>query len=56
MLGVRSQAAIHRRKLQVKYFKGLNQIVESLETDESTNNDPIKIAFVFDEKYLTANV
>jgi len=38
------------------YFKNLNQIVDSLETDESTKNDPIKRAFVFDGKYLTANV
>ena len=40
----------------MKYFKNLNQIVESLETDESTRNDPIKRAFVFDGKHLTANV
>ena len=38
------------------YFRNLNQIVESLETDESTKNDPIKRAFVFDGKHLTANV
>lgn len=38
------------------YFKNLNQIVESLETDESTKNDPIKRAFVFDGQHLTANV
>jgi len=40
----------------VKYFKNLNQIVESLETDESTKDDPIKRVFVFDGKHLTANV
>ncbi|WP_020405707.1 cupin domain-containing protein [Hahella ganghwensis] len=38
------------------YFKNLDQIVESLDTDESTKNDPIKRVFVFDGKYLTANV
>lgn len=38
------------------YFKNLDQIVESLETDESTKNDPIKRVFVFDGKHLTANV
>lgn len=38
------------------YFKNLDQIVESLETDESTKDDPIKRAFVFDGKHLTANV
>ncbi|WP_166266777.1 cupin domain-containing protein [Marinobacter caseinilyticus] len=38
------------------YFKNLNQIVERLETDESTKNDPIKRAFVFDGRHLTANV
>jgi len=40
----------------VKYFKNLNQMVDSLETDESTKNDPIKRVFVFDGKHLTANV
>ncbi|TFH87261.1 cupin domain-containing protein [Billgrantia azerbaijanica] len=38
------------------YFQNLNQIVESLETDESTKNDPIKRVFVFDGRHLTANV
>lgn len=38
------------------YFQNLDQIVESLETDESTKNDPIKRVFVFDGKHLTANV
>lgn len=41
------------------YFNNLNQIVESLETDEAdelTKNDPIKRVFVFDGKHLTANV
>lgn len=28
------------------YFQNLNQIVESLETDETTKNDPIKRIFV----------
>jgi quercetin dioxygenase-like cupin family protein len=40
----------------VMYFNNLNQIVESLETDKSTSNDPIKRVFVFDGKHLTANV
>lgn len=38
------------------YFQNLDQIVESLEADESTKNDPIKRAFVFDGKHMTANV
>lgn len=38
------------------YFQNLDQIVQSLDTDESTKNDPIKRVFVFDGKYLTANV
>ena len=38
------------------YFKNLNQIVESLDTDESTKHDPIKRVFAFDGKHLTANV
>lgn len=38
------------------YFQNLNQIVESLETDESTKNDPIKRVFVFDGRHMTANV
>jgi len=45
-----------QEETKVMYFKNLNQIVESLETDESTKNDPIKRAFVFDGKHLTANV
>lgn len=40
----------------MKYFGNLSQIVDSLETDESTKDDPIKRAFVFDGKHLTANV
>jgi quercetin dioxygenase-like cupin family protein len=40
----------------VTYFKKLDQIVESLQTDESTKDDPIKRAFVFDGEHLTANV
>jgi len=38
------------------YFQNLDKIVESLETDESTKNHPIKRVFVFDGKHLTANV
>jgi len=38
------------------YFQNLNQIVQSLDTDESTKGDPIKRIFVFDGKHLTANV
>lgn len=38
------------------YFQNLNRIAESLETDETTKDDPIKRAFVFDGKHLTANV
>ncbi|WP_223669625.1 cupin domain-containing protein [Kangiella shandongensis] len=38
------------------YFQNLEQIVASLETDESTRNDPIKRTFVFDGEHLTANV
>lgn len=40
----------------MKYFRNLNQIVESLEADESTKDDPIKRLFVFDGRHLTANV
>lgn len=40
----------------MKYFQNLDQIVESLETDESTKDDPIKRVFVYDGKHLTANV
>lgn len=38
------------------YFKNLDQIVESLDTDDSTRNDPIKRVFVFDGQHVTANV
>lgn|GEM_PF-1151336 len=38
------------------YFQNLNQIVASLEADESTRNDPIKRTFVIDGEHLTANV
>ncbi|MBZ2168631.1 cupin domain-containing protein [Marinobacter sp. F4216] len=38
------------------HFKNLNEVVESLKTDESTKNDPIKRVFVFDGAHLTANV
>lgn len=40
----------------MKYFNNLDQIVESLDTDESTRNDPIKRVFVFDGEHVTANV
>jgi len=40
----------------VTSFRNLNQIVEHLETDESTRNDPIKRLFVFEGHHLTANV
>lgn len=45
-----------REGTKVTYFQNLKQIVESLETDESTKNDPIKRIFVIDGKHLTANV
>jgi mannose-6-phosphate isomerase-like protein (cupin superfamily) len=38
------------------YFQNLDQIVASLEADESTKDDPIKRTFVFDGEHLTANV
>ncbi len=38
------------------YFQNLDQIVASLEADESTKSDPIKRMFVFDGEHLTANV
>lgn len=38
------------------YFQNLNQIVASLETDESTKNDPIQRVFVFDGRHVTVNV
>lgn len=40
----------------MKFFNNLDQIVESLDTDESTRNDPIKRVFVFDGEHVTANV
>jgi quercetin dioxygenase-like cupin family protein len=40
----------------VKFFQNLNEIVESLDADSSTKNDPIKRTFVVDGNYLTANV
>lgn len=40
----------------MQYFHNLDQIVESLDTDESTRNDPIKRMFVFDGEHVTANV
>ncbi|TKB47302.1 cupin domain-containing protein [Ferrimonas sediminicola] len=38
------------------HFHNLDQIVASLEADESTKGDPIKRTFVFDGEHLTANV
>ena len=38
------------------YFQNLDQIVASLEADETTKSDPIKRTFVFDGEHLTANV
>ncbi|MEQ6890275.1 cupin domain-containing protein [Halomonas sp. CS7] len=40
----------------MQYFHNLDQIVETLDTDESTRNDPIKRVFVFDGAHVTANV
>ncbi|MBR9875588.1 MAG: cupin domain-containing protein [Vibrionaceae bacterium] len=37
-------------------MSNLEQIVASLEADESTKCDPIKRAFVFDGEHLTANI
>lgn len=38
------------------HFQNLEQIVASLEADETTKSDPIKRTFVFDGEHLTANV
>ncbi|MGK7295756.1 MAG: cupin domain-containing protein [Candidatus Wenzhouxiangella sp. M2_3B_020] len=38
------------------YFQNLDQIIASLEADESTKNDPIQRVFVVDGSHLTANV
>jgi quercetin dioxygenase-like cupin family protein len=38
------------------YFQNLEQIVESLQTDETTKDDPIKRIFVVEGTHLTANV
>ena len=38
------------------YFQNLRQIVESLEADETTIDDPIKRTFVIQGKHLTGNV
>lgn len=38
------------------YFQNLRQIVESLEADETTKDDPIKRSFVIQGKHLTGNV
>lgn len=40
----------------MRYFQNLDDIVASLEADESTKNDPIKRTFVVDGEHLTANV
>ena len=40
----------------MKYFQNLNEIVETLDADPSTKNDPIKRTFVVDGHHLTANV
>lgn len=40
----------------MQHFHNLDQIVETLDTDESTRNDPIKRVFVFDGEHVTANV
>ncbi len=40
----------------MKYFQNLNKIVETLDADPSTKNDPIKRSFVVDGRHLTANV
>lgn len=38
------------------YFQNLEQIIESLETDETTKSEPIKRIFIVEGKHLTANV
>lgn len=38
------------------HFQNLKHIVQSLEADESTKNDPIKRTFVVDGEHLTGNV
>lgn len=38
------------------YFQNLRQIVETLEADETTRNDPIKRKFVIQGRHLTGNV
>jgi quercetin dioxygenase-like cupin family protein len=40
----------------VTYFQNLRNIVDTLEADESTRNDPIKRSFVIQGKHLTGNV
>ena len=40
----------------MKYFQNLNAIVETLDADPSTKNDPIKRKFVVDGNHMTANV
>lgn len=38
------------------YFQNLRQIVDTLEADETTKNDPIKRTFVIQGQHLTGNV
>lgn len=38
------------------YFQNLRQIVDTLEADETTKNDPIKRSFVIQGRHLTGNV
>lgn len=40
----------------MKYFQNLSAIVETLDADSSTKDDPIKRTFVVDGSHLTANV
>lgn len=47
---------LKEEEAKAMYFHNLDEIVDSLEADESTRADPIKRAFVVDGKHLTANV
>lgn len=38
------------------YFQNLREIVDSLEADETTKDDPIQRSFVIQGKHLTGNV
>lgn len=44
------------REGKMKTFQNLSDIVETLEADPTTRNDPIKRTFVIDGDHLTANV